>query len=81
MGTTFDTEQELFGNAMDVLNTILQEELESVFDEWLRRLDACIERAGEHIERDQVNKYFLILMSLTDVLMINFYGVACIERI
>jgi hypothetical protein len=81
MGTTFDTEQELFGNAMKVLNTILREELESVFDEWLRRLDACIERDGKHIERDQVNKYFLILMSLTDVLMLNFSGVACIERI
>jgi hypothetical protein len=66
---------------MEVLNTIPREELESVFDEWLRRLDVCIERAGKHVEQDEANKHFLILISLTDVLMLKFYGVASIKGI
>jgi hypothetical protein len=31
-------------------NTIPRQEHESIVDEWLRRLDACIERAGGYVE-------------------------------
>jgi hypothetical protein len=35
---------------MDVLYRIPRDELEAVFDEWLVRLDVCIQRTGDDVE-------------------------------
>jgi hypothetical protein len=50
MGATFDTVQELLKGVMRLLNGILREECETVFDQWLKRLDACIQQYGEYVE-------------------------------
>jgi hypothetical protein len=35
---------------MEVLNGISREELEAVFEEWLLRLDRCLQQNGEYVE-------------------------------
>jgi hypothetical protein len=47
MGAVFDDENQLFQAVMTVLEAISREEFERVFEEWLARLDACIQRDGE----------------------------------
>jgi hypothetical protein len=46
----FENEQELLDGIMRVLNRITYDELESVFDEWMARLDVCIYRGGDYVE-------------------------------
>jgi hypothetical protein len=50
MGSEFEDEQGLLGGVMAVLNGITSDELESVFEEWVRRLDACVQRGGDYVE-------------------------------
>jgi histone-lysine N-methyltransferase SETMAR len=50
MGSEFEDEQGLLGGVMAVLNGITSDELESVFEGWVRRLDACVERGGDYVE-------------------------------
>jgi hypothetical protein len=35
---------------MSVLDRIMHDELESVFEEWVARLDVCIYRGGDYVE-------------------------------
>jgi histone-lysine N-methyltransferase SETMAR len=49
-GMIFEDENELLAGMTDVLMGIPREELEAVFDEWLLRLDACIQRQGDYVE-------------------------------
>jgi histone-lysine N-methyltransferase SETMAR len=49
-GAIFQDENELLAGVTAVLTGIAREELESVFDEWLRRLDICIQREGDYVE-------------------------------
>jgi hypothetical protein len=35
---------------MGILNGITRDELESVFEEWLARLDECVQRGGDYVE-------------------------------
>jgi hypothetical protein len=49
-GTEFEDEHELLDGMMEVLNGITRDELESVFEEWVARLDACIQGSGDYIE-------------------------------
>jgi hypothetical protein len=50
MGSVFENEQELLDGIMRVLDRITRDELESVFEEWLARLDVCIHRGGDYVE-------------------------------
>jgi hypothetical protein len=50
MEATFEDEDQLFQCVTDVLHRIPRDELESVFDQWLVRLEACIQRAGDYVE-------------------------------
>jgi hypothetical protein len=43
-------DDELLQGVMKVLNGISREELEAVFEEWLLRLDRCIQPNGEYVE-------------------------------
>jgi histone-lysine N-methyltransferase SETMAR len=49
-GAVFEDEHELLDGVMEVLNGIMREELESVFEEWVARLDACIQGGGDYVE-------------------------------
>jgi hypothetical protein len=50
MRSAFENEQELLDGIMRVLDKITHGELEPVFDEWVARLDVCIQRGGDSIE-------------------------------
>jgi hypothetical protein len=50
MGSAFANEQELLDGTMRVLDRITCAELESVFEEWVARLDVCIYRGGDYVE-------------------------------
>jgi hypothetical protein len=63
MGVTFEDDNQLFQDVMDVLRRIPRNELEAVFDAWLVRLDACIQRAGDYVERGEFTKHFFALLS------------------
>jgi hypothetical protein len=43
-------DDELWQGVMEVLSGISREELEADFEEWLLRVDWCIQRNGEYIE-------------------------------
>ena len=49
-GAEFEDEGELLDAVMSVLNGITRDELESVFGEWVARLDACIQGGGDYVE-------------------------------
>jgi hypothetical protein len=50
MGAAFVDDDELLQGVMEVLNGSSQEDLEAVFEQWLLRLDRCIQQNGEYIE-------------------------------
>jgi hypothetical protein len=50
MRSVFENEQELLDGIMRVLDRITGDELESVFEEWVARLDVSIHRGGDHVE-------------------------------
>jgi hypothetical protein len=50
MRSVFENEQRLLDGIMKVLDRITRDELESVFEEWAARLEACIYRGGEYVE-------------------------------
>jgi hypothetical protein len=52
MGVIF-ADVELLQDMMEVLNKISREELEAVFEEWLRRSDTRIQQNGEYIEEGE----------------------------
>jgi hypothetical protein len=50
MGSVFENEQELLDGIMRVIDKIARDEFESVFEEWVARLDVCIQRGGDSVE-------------------------------
>jgi histone-lysine N-methyltransferase SETMAR len=50
MGATFEDAEQLLQAVMAVLNGISRDELERVFEEWLVRLDACVQQGGDYVE-------------------------------
>jgi hypothetical protein len=50
MNAAFAGDDELLQGVMEVFNGISREELEAVFEEWLLRLDRCIQQNGEYVE-------------------------------
>jgi hypothetical protein len=50
MGSVFENEQELSDAVARVPDGITRDELESVFEEWVARLDGCIQRGRGHVE-------------------------------
>jgi hypothetical protein len=50
MGSVFENEQELLDGIMRVLDRITHDGLESVFEQWVARLDVCIQRGGDYVE-------------------------------
>jgi histone-lysine N-methyltransferase SETMAR len=48
-GQMFDDEQALFTAIIDILQSIDRETLQAVYDEWLVRLQRCIESGGEYV--------------------------------
>jgi hypothetical protein len=46
----FQNENELLARVSEVLMDITWEELKAVFDEWLRRLNACIQRQEDYVK-------------------------------
>jgi hypothetical protein len=50
MGSVFENEQELLNGTMKAPDRITGDELESVFEELVARLDVCIHRGGDYIE-------------------------------
>jgi hypothetical protein len=50
MGATFENEDQLFQDVMDMLHRIPRDKLEAVSEEWLVRLDACIQGVGDCVE-------------------------------
>jgi hypothetical protein len=62
---------------MRVLDRIMHDELESVFEEWVARLEVCIHRGGDYIEREESIKQSLTVFSLSYILMLNNSGTPC----
>jgi hypothetical protein len=77
MRSVFENEQELLDGIMGVLHRITHDELESVFEEWVARLDVCIHRGGDYVEREESTKHSLAFFSLSDILMLNNNGTPC----
>jgi hypothetical protein len=50
MRSVFENEHELLIGIMRALDKITRDELESVLDEWVARLDVCIHRCGDYVE-------------------------------
>jgi hypothetical protein len=50
MRSVFENEHELSGGIMRVLDRITDGELESVFEEWVAKLEFCIHRGGEYVD-------------------------------
>jgi histone-lysine N-methyltransferase SETMAR len=50
MGAAFADDDELLQGMSEVLDGISREEHEAVFEEWLLRVDRCIQQNGEYIE-------------------------------
>jgi hypothetical protein len=48
--SVFENEQKPLNGMMRVLDRITGDELESVFEEWVARLDVCIQRGGGCVE-------------------------------
>jgi hypothetical protein len=48
--SVFENEQELLDGIMRVLDRITHNELKSVFEEWVARLDVCFYRGGDYVE-------------------------------
>jgi hypothetical protein len=46
----FEDENRLLAGVIEVPMAIPLEELEAIFEEWLSRLDACIQGDGEYVE-------------------------------
>jgi hypothetical protein len=44
------TKNELLAGIISEMNKISREELETVFQEWVLRLDRCIDTGGEHVD-------------------------------
>jgi hypothetical protein len=57
IGAAF-ADDELLQSVMEVLNGISREELEAIFEEWLRRLDRCIQQNGEYVEEGGLMNIF-----------------------
>jgi hypothetical protein len=49
-GCLFEDENELLAGIISELNKINREELETVFQEWVLRLDRCIDTGGEYVD-------------------------------
>jgi hypothetical protein len=50
MGSEFESEQSLLDGVLGVSSIISREELEAVFEDWLSRLDQCMQRDGDYVE-------------------------------
>jgi hypothetical protein len=50
IGAIFANNDKLLQGVMEVLNGISREELEVVFEQWLLRLERCIQQNGEYVE-------------------------------
>jgi hypothetical protein len=50
MGSVFENEQEILDGIMRILDRITLDELESVFEEWMARLDVWMARGRDYIE-------------------------------
>jgi hypothetical protein len=50
MGSVFENEQWPLDGIRRVLDRITRDELESIFEKWVARLDACIQRGGDSVE-------------------------------
>jgi hypothetical protein len=64
---------------MDVLYRIPCDGLEAVFDRWLLRLDACIQRTGDYAEGGEFTKHFLTLLSRTHLALPKFSAIHCMN--
>jgi histone-lysine N-methyltransferase SETMAR len=50
LGSAFSNEDELLQGITEVLSNIPPEQLEAAFENWLVRLDKCIQQQGEYVE-------------------------------
>jgi hypothetical protein len=62
MGSVFENEQELLDGIMRVLDRIPGGELESVFEEWVERLEICIHRVGDYVACEELTKHNLAFL-------------------
>jgi hypothetical protein len=60
-----------------VLNGISRKGLEAGFEEWLPRLDRCIQQNGEYVEKGEFNKHIFIISALSCLAMLHFFGTLC----
>jgi hypothetical protein len=44
IGSEFESEQSLLDGVIGVIHTISREELEAFFEDWVSRLDQCVQR-------------------------------------
>jgi len=49
-GRVFSSDEELLHAAVEILQGIDKSTLEKVYEEWIRRLQVCVENNGEYIE-------------------------------
>jgi hypothetical protein len=62
---------------MEVFNEISREELEALFEDWLRGLDIWIQQNGEHVESGEFNKHILIISALSCLARPNLSVAPC----
>jgi hypothetical protein len=71
MRSAFENEQELLDGIMRFLDRVTRDEVESIFKEWVERLDVCIHRGGDYVESEESTIYSLAFFSLSDILMLT----------
>jgi iron only hydrogenase large subunit-like protein len=64
---------------MGVLNEITRDELESVFDEWMARLDACVQGGGDDVEEQESIEHRFALFYQSHRRILNNNGTPCTE--
>ena len=48
-GLFFENDEDLFKKVCQILHSIKRETLESVYDEWIKRLELCLEKKGDYL--------------------------------
>jgi hypothetical protein len=62
-------------------NAISQEELESVFQEWERRLENCIRIGRDYVSWGEFNELVIIVTAAFSVLSLHFSRIPCLTSI
>jgi hypothetical protein len=73
----FEDEHQLLDGVMEVLNEVTRDDPESVFEEWVARLDACIQGGGDYVESQESITHSFASFRQSHLRMLNNNGTPC----